>query len=238
LTPTLPILTVVGLASADCERLEAGVFAQPVNTLSSLAFLVAGVWILTLARRSPGRRVELVVYGLAVAANAVGGFLFHGVQWPASRWIHDLAILAVLGFVVAFAAARTLERSTRWTLTAFAGGLAVLGSVIALWPGTVQGLSGVLAVAAGATEVVEYRHEVPALRREGVTARRLARLSVVAVLGLAATAFLIGRTDAWLCNPSSAFQWHAVWHVLSAAAMALYAYGAIEPHPAAVGRLS
>jgi hypothetical protein len=109
----------------------------------------------------------------------------------------------------------------------------VLGAAVAVFPGAVQALSAVLAVAAGATEIVEYRHEVPALRREGVTARRLARLSVLAVLALAAAAFLVGRTDAWLCNPESDFQWHAVWHVLSAAAMALYAYGAIEPHPAA-----
>jgi hypothetical protein len=54
---------------------------------------------------------------------------------------------------------------------------------------------------------------------------------VLAVLALASAAFLVGRTDAWFCNPDSTFQWHAVWHVLSAAAMALYAYGAIEPHP-------
>jgi len=116
-------------------------------------------------------------------------------------------------------------------MMAFGTGLAALGAVIALWPGTVQGLSGVLAVAAGATEVVEYRHEMPGLRREGFTARRLARLSVLAVLGLASAAFLVGRTDAWLCNPESTFQWHAIWHLLSAVAMGLYAYGAIEPHP-------
>jgi hypothetical protein len=220
-----------GLASSDCERLGDGALAQPVNTLSSLAYLLVGLWILGLARRSPVRRVELAVFGVAVALNAVGGLAFHGVQSWGARWVHDVAILAVLGFVVAFGAARILERSTRWTLMAFAIGLTALCAVIAVFPGTVQALSGVLAVGAGATELVEYRHEVPALRREGVTARRIARLSVIAVLALASAAFLVGRTDAWLCHPQSTFQWHAVWHLLSAAAMALYAYGAIEPHP-------
>ena len=224
-------MAAAGLASSDCERLGDGALAQPVNTLSSLAYLLVGLWIVGLARRSPGRRVELAVFGAAVALNSVGGLAFHGVQSWGARWVHDLAILAVLGFVVAFGAARLLDRPTRWLLRAYAVGLAVLGAVIAAFPGTVQALSGVLAIAAGATEVVEYRHEVPALRREGVTARRLARLSVLAVLALASAAFLVGRTDAWLCSPDSAFQWHAVWHLLSAAAMALYAYGAIEPHP-------
>ena len=223
-----------GLASSDCERLGGGTLAQPVNTFSSLAYLLVGLWMLGLARRSPGRRVELAVFGVAVALNAVGGLMFHGVQSWGARWVHDVSILAVLGFVVAFGLARILDRPRAWWLGAFASGLAVLGALIAAFPGAVQALSGILAVGAGATEVVEYRHEVPALRREGVTARRLARLSVLAVLGLASAAFLVGRTDAWFCHPDSTFQWHAVWHLLSAAAMALYAYGAIEPHPAAV----
>ncbi|HEU4354299.1 MAG TPA: hypothetical protein VFT27_01800 [Actinomycetota bacterium] len=222
------------LARADCERVGAGALAQPANTVSSLAYLVVGLWILGLATRSPGRRVELAVFGVAVALNAVGGLAFHGLQMWGARWIHDFAILAVLGFVVAFGAARLLGRSTSWTMTVFGAGLAALGAVVAIWPATVQGISGVLAVTACVTEVVEYRHEIPALRREGLTARRLARLSVLAVLGLAAAAFLVGRTNAWLCNPESTFQWHAIWHALSAAAMGLYAYGAIEPHPASV----
>lgn len=219
------------LARADCERMGAGALAQPVNTVSSLAYMLVGLWVLGLSTRSPGRRVELAVFGVAVAMNAAGGLAFHGVQMRGARWVHDVAILAVLGFVVAFGAARLLGRSTPWTMAVFGAGLATLGVVIAAWPATVQGISGVLAVTAGVTEVVEYRHEIPALRREGLTARRLARLSVLAVLGLAAAAFLVGRTDAWLCNPESTFQWHAIWHVLSAAAMGLYAYGAIEPHP-------
>jgi len=225
-----------GLAGTDCERIGDGALAQPVNTLSSLVYLLVGLWILGLALRSPGRRVELAVFGVAVALNALGGLAFHGVQAWGARWVHDISILAVLGFVVAFGAARLLDRGTAWLLGAFAAGLAALGAVIGAFPGTVQALSAVLAVAAGATEVVEYRHEVPALRREGVTARRLARLSVLAVLALASAAFLVGRTDAWLCDPDSTFQWHAVWHVLSAAAMGLYAYGAIAPHPQQVSR--
>jgi peptidoglycan/LPS O-acetylase OafA/YrhL len=227
------ILAAPGLGISDCERLGDGAFAQPVNAFSSLVYLLAAILVFALARRSSARRVELAVFGAAVALNAIGGVVFHGSQSWGARWVHDLAILSVLGFVVAYGFARVLGRPTRWLLGAFGAGLAVLGAAIAAWPGTVQALSGVLAVAAGGTEVIEYRYEVPALRREGVTARRLARLSVLVVLGLASAAFLVGRTDAWLCDPESTFQWHAVWHVLSAVAMALYAYGAIEPHPQA-----
>lgn len=224
------------LAGADCERLGGGALAQPVNAWSSLAFLLAGLWIVSLAARAPARRVELAVFGVAVASNAVGGLLFHGLQGPVSRWTHDLAIMSVLLFIAAFALARTLERPTRWTMAAYAAGLMVAGFVLAVVPTSTDVLSAVLAVAIGVLEIAEYRHELPTIRAEGLTAKRLARLSVLAALALAGSAFLVGRTGGPWCRPESAFQWHAVWHGLAALAMALYAYGAIEPHPEHVSR--
>lgn len=184
------------------------------------------------ARRAATRGVELRVYAVAVAANALGGFLYHGTTWYGSRWVHDLAILAVLGFIAAFGVARSLERPTAWTMRAYALVLMVSGVFLAAVPVSAYGLFGIVGAGAVGSELLEYRHELPALRREGITARRAARIGVAVALLLGATAFWVGRGGAPLCNPDSAFQWHAVWHVLSALGMALYAYGAIEPHPA------
>lgn len=225
-----------GLASSDCERVGDGLLAQPVNTVSSLAFLAAGLWILDLARRAPGRRTELAVFGVAVASNALGGLLFHGVHGEVSRWVHDLAILSVLLFIAAFALARTVDRSTRWMMGVYAAGLLAAALVLAAQPGVTDALSLALVLAIAVLELVEYRHELPAIRAEGLTAKRLARLSVLVALALAGSAFLVGRTDGPWCRPDSAFQWHAAWHALAALAMALYAYGAIEPHPQRVSR--
>ena len=222
---------LVGLATSDCERVGAGALAQPVNAVSSLSFLAAGAWIVWRARRASVRRVELAVFGVAVAANAVGGMLFHGWQTASARWVHDTAILAVLVFIAAFGAARLLGRGTAWTMRAFALSLAAFGALLALVPASVNVVYGVVGTAAGLTEVLEVRRELPLLRTEGASARRLARLGALAALVLGATAFFAGRTGGPLCDPESPMQWHAVWHALSAAAMALYAYSAIEPHP-------
>lgn len=215
---------------SDCERIGAGLFAQPANTISSAAFLLAGLWILHRARRGSARRVELAVFGLAVASNAVGGLLFHGVRSEGATWVHDQAILAVLLFASVFALARFAGWRATWTVTAFGTALAAMGILLALVPDSSYAMFAVLGVGAGAWELGEYRHEVPAIRAEGLTSRRAARLGVVAVAALAATAFFVGRTGAALCRPESVFQWHAVWHVLGAVAMALYAFGVIEPH--------
>lgn len=222
---------MLALAGADCERMGHGLFAQPVNTISGLAFLLVGAWIVVRSRRAIQHRVELAVFGLAVASNAVGGVLFHGLQSPGAGWVHDVCILSVLAFIVDFDVARFFARSTGWTMAVYATSLAGVGALLAWAPFATDALSGVLGVAAGAGEIAEYRHELPAIRAEGLTARRAARLGVLVALALGATAFLVGRTGGWLCKPESVFQWHAVWHVLAAAAMGLYAYGAIEPHP-------
>ena len=219
----------LGLVGADCERMGGGVLAQPVNAWSSLAFLVAGAWIGSRVRRHADRRVELVVFGAAVASNALGGLLFHGGPGATERWVHDLSILSVLLFIVTFDVARLREHGPAWTLRGFIGSLAVLGGLMAIAPDVTYGFYGVLGVAAGGFELLEYRHELPRIRAEGLSARRLARLGVLVVLGLAATAFFVGRTGGPLCHPESAFQWHALWHVLAAIAMGLYAFAAVEP---------
>lgn len=208
-----------------------GLLAQPTNALSSLVFLAAGAWILARARRSPGRRTELGVFAAAVAANAAGGLLFHGVELPFARFVHDLAILGVLLFIGAFGLARLRGHPVSWTVRAYLAALSAGGLVLALLPGSADALFAVAGLAAGGLEAAEYRHELPAIRRDGLDARRFARLAVLAALALAVAAFAVGRSGAPLCRPGSIFQWHAVWHVLTAAAMALYAFGAIEPHP-------
>lgn len=219
--------SLLGLAAADCERIGQGFLAQPVNAISSLVFLGAAVWIL--ARRRRGAP-EPVVFALAVGSNAVGGVLLHGLQTPYARWIHDVAILSVLLFVVVFDVGRYRGRPT--PVGVYLGSLTALGAALAA-PSASYVVYGALGAAIGVLELVEYRHDLSAIRAGGLTARRLARIAALAAVALGATAFFVGRTGGWLCDPGSAFQWHAVWHALGAAAMALYAYAAIEPHPAA-----
>ena len=218
-----------GLGTSDCERIGNAALAQPVNAWSSLAFLLAGAWVLTVASRSRTRRVELAVYGAAVASNAVGGMLFHGWQSEGARWVHDMAILSVLVFIAVFGAARRWDRGTGWTIRAFALALGVLGGVLAAVPSAAYAVYAVTGVVAGFGELLEVRREFPQIRREGIPAERRALLGALAAFSLGVTAFFVGRTGGALCDPSSPMQWHAVWHVAAAAAMALYAVGRIAP---------
>lgn len=92
------------LGASDCERVTAGLLAQPTNALTSLGFAVAGGWLLARALRRPERRVEPVVFGASVVATGIGSVLYHGPQPPYADTAHDLSILVVLSQVVLYEA--------------------------------------------------------------------------------------------------------------------------------------
>jgi hypothetical protein len=143
-------MSVLALGGSDCEALQEGLLGQPVNAVSSLAYVAAGLWVL----RRGGPAVPAVALGLV----GVGSVLYHGPMPPGARLAHD-------------------------------------GSIIAL---------------AGAAAVVAWRR------------RRVPRppLLGVAALGGAVAVYLLTRTGAPLCRPSSLLQGHGAWHVLTAVAAA------------------
>src|SRR4029453_9662258 len=65
---------VLALGASDCEALRDGWLGQPVNTLSSVAYVVAGAYVLWRG----GPRVP----ALALAAVGVGSVLYHRPMTP------------------------------------------------------------------------------------------------------------------------------------------------------------
>ena len=80
---------------ADCERLHDGLLDEPVNAISSLAYVAAGVYVWRYDR----------VQGGALVAAGVGSFAYHGFGGPVAHMLHDATIL-VLAVVVALSARR------------------------------------------------------------------------------------------------------------------------------------
>jgi hypothetical protein len=80
---------------ADCERLHDGLLDQPVNALSSLAYVAAGLWVWRHDRPQ----------GIALMAVGAGSVAYHGAGGGASRWLHDSTIVVVAA-LAAFAAPR------------------------------------------------------------------------------------------------------------------------------------
>lgn len=159
------------LGASDCEDIGGGLLAQPVATLSSLAYVAAGWWLVLRYRTLPveQRRVGSL-YACLLMLCGVGSVAYHGPQSSLAGPLHDVPIVLLLGMAVLTPLVRLVR------------GRRVLG------PGGtrhVMVLLGALLVGSGA-------------------------------------AYLAGRTGGALCDPTSLVQAHALWHVGTAVALALW----------------
>ncbi len=202
------------MAGSDCEAIGSGVLAQPVNAISSLAYAVVGLFVLVWALRVTGHKRTLrIVFGTLMVATGVGSVMFHGTQGPASQFSHDITFLVTVWFLAVFNVAE-VYRAARWVGWAvFGAGAAVLALSLALYPGITNALMVAVVVALVGADI--------ALHRRG---RLRTGWYIAALVGLiaAVTMFILGRTGGLVCDPGSIFQGHALWHLLSAAALGAY----------------
>ena len=180
-------------AAVDCELIGQGFLGQPVNSLTTLAFVVAGAFLL--------RHSRLRWVGVALIATGVGSFLFHGPMSAGSQWAHDVSLAWLILVIVGLG--YPWERLTRLP------GLAVIAVVFALAPPIADPVAVVLTVIALAT-ILQKDHS-------------LATVALFAILGIVAILGRLGATGGPLCNPTSLWQWHGLWHVGASVAVAWWA---------------
>ncbi len=90
------------LGSTDCERIRSGPIAQPVNTITSVAFVAAaGVTALRSRRRGAAYGVQEITYSSLLALVGIGSVAFHGPQPPGAKVLHDAPIAGLLALALA-----------------------------------------------------------------------------------------------------------------------------------------
>lgn len=106
---------MLALGASDCEVLRDGLIGQPVNCVSSLAYVVAGAYVL--------RRGGPVGPALALGAVGAGSVLYHGPMVPGAEAAHDGSIVVLLGAALALAwRRRTFPRPPWLAAVALAAG--------------------------------------------------------------------------------------------------------------------
>jgi hypothetical protein len=181
-------------AAADCETIGAGFLGQPVNTLTTLAFVLAGVVLIGLR---PDRRWV----GIGLAATGVGSFLFHGPMPPGGEWAHDVTLAWLIAIVSGI--------GSRWERLTHFPTLLVMAVVFGIVPVVADPVAFVMTGLALLT-ILRRDRSRPILAP-------LLLLAAVAVYGR------LGATGGPLCDPGSVLQPHGVWHVGSALAVAWWA---------------
>jgi len=214
------VLLLAGIGESDCEAIAGGLLAQPVNALSSLAYVVAGLALVGRATRNrAARALTQTIFGLAMVGVGLGSIAFHGPMPPGARLVHDLANAAVFAVVLAAGVGCLRRWSEATVIAGFVGIVAVLGAVMAFSPDAGPALLGLVAAAAIGIECFILRTGKRSPHSPRVIRRLAAVLALFIIAGLVQ---LLGRTGAPLCDPDSVYQGHAVWHVLTATAFGLY----------------
>lgn len=186
------------LADSDCERCRHGLITQPANTVSSLAYVVAGADLLR--RPEPDRP-----FAWAVIAVGVGSVAYHGPGSAAGRWAHDASLIAMLALMglsdVTVAEGRAMPPGSVAAVT--------VGAAVAAHPRTTDAAQLVVGAAAVVAEARRY------VRRATVREAAVA----LPLFTAGAVAQMLGRTGERWCRPEAVLQPHAAWHVLSAASL-------------------
>lgn len=176
-------------AAADCEVIAGGIFGQPANTLTTLAFLLAGIVVIV-------GRPRAGWVGAGLVATGLGSLLFHGPMPPGSEWAHDVSLAWLLGLVAGI--------GTRWERHSRIPALILLGVVFAEIPSASDPIAAVLSVVAVASLLLRDRR---------------AALGPLLLLGAVAVVGRLGATGGPLCDPDSWLQPHGLWHLGSAGAV-------------------
>jgi Ceramidase len=210
-------------ASCFCEAVRPSLVRQPVNTGTSLAFVVAALVVLGAhARATRDRRRENLLlsapmytwlFAFALLVIGVGSAFFHASLTFAGQTadVAGMYLLATSLLLYNVARRRSIAESHA-ALLYFAVNAMLIGMLV-LAPAFRRYVFALLIVTAIALEV----------RARGVQQRRSdVRLFVGALAAIAiGFAFWIADITGLLCAPGSIWQGHGVWHLCGAASAVL-----------------
>lgn len=83
------------IGESDCEDIDPGLLAQPVNAISSFSYVIAAVVVFLLLPPEQRKRAG-GAYALLLALIGIGSVIFHGPQTPGAKFFHDAPIAALL----------------------------------------------------------------------------------------------------------------------------------------------
>jgi len=192
-----------------CERLGPGLWAEPLNAVTNLAFLVAAWASWVMVRRSGARSKEITLLLVLMVIIGIGSALFHTF---ATTWAQALDVLPILGFQSLFIwvyARRIISINRGWSAL-FAGGFLAATLVGRGVPGVLNGALRYAPALISLLGLAVYHY---------VANKRGPNL-LFAAAGVFLLALIFRTVDQIVC-PYLAVGTHFLWHLSNAVALYL-----------------
>lgn len=187
-----------------CERLDASYWAEPLNALTNLAFLLAAVLVWPRVR---GDRPAQLLTGV-LAGIGVGSWLFHTHAQVWALYADVIPIQAFILIYVYFATTRFFA-APWWAGTASVAGFLLVAPLVAK---AISGAVGPLNGSVGylPVPILIAGYALALVRRAPGTARGLA-----VGVGILVVSLVFRTLDAAIC-PVLPIGTHFLWHLLNA----------------------
>ena len=203
--------------------MSAGPLEQPVNTLSNLGFVVAGLAIAVRAGRPGGlgRSTMSRMPGLATAYACLvvllgpGSMAMHATESALGGNLDVLSMYLVAAFAASYAAMRRWRRGPVFLAIAYVAALAAC-ELVGTYGGHVPVVDFAGNLAFGALLLVALVLERQHARHNAVVMDLRWLVAAVAALAVAFAVWNTAKTGRFGCFPHSLYQGHGVWHVLCA----------------------
>lgn len=193
-----------------CETQLCGWLQQPANTWSNVGYLVAAILIL----RSKNKSVERQFFFWATFILFIGSTIFHMSGTHFGKMLDVGAMLALSMGICAISVQRYYHWSRRKTQVLFFSGLTL--SLIFLYIYDIGNIPFSLEL------LIAGIFEIKMIREGRGRVNGKLFLSSLAVEFFAGVALILDLTRSW-CEPDNHFiNGHAVWHLLSAAAIYVF----------------
>jgi hypothetical protein len=207
-----------------CEVIQPRIIRQPVNTWSNLAFVLVGILIFFTAiddlylHHSPQNTnpmqtkwVYPVTYGLVATSIGAGSMFYHLSLSFAGQVVDILSMYLMALFMLFYNLSRPGWLKSKSFLTWYLLSNLLLGIIATIWPELRRPIFLLIVASVLASEFIVRRAYVSKLDMRWFAA-------ALASLVTACLAWILDITGT-LCQPTSFFQAHALWHIGMAAAV-------------------